>query len=195
MNTITTLEEYDGAKMRWEEIRLVKRGTPEHDERMKLLDLISAYESQLETTLPTLSEEETTTILREDFGYVPRPEEPYRTPEQWLDVYGDDIIRAMQTYSEQEIWRLQIDLANESTTRKVLINKLYHRRQEELPPGISIDPQIRLGKPCIIGTRISVGDVLVWLSAGMERAAIMDDFNLTEENITAALTFAAQVLE
>jgi uncharacterized protein (DUF433 family) len=31
---------------------------------------------------------------------------------------------------------------------------------------ISIDPDIRFGKPCIKGTRIAVVDILQWLSSG-----------------------------
>jgi len=32
---------------------------------------------------------------------------------------------------------------------------------------IEINPNIRFGKPCIKGTRISVYDVLSWLASGM----------------------------
>lgn len=63
---------------------------------------------------------------------------------------------------------------------------------EELLNYISIDNNIRFGKPCIKGTRISVGDILGWLSAGMTYAEILDDFPLLkEEHIRAALAFAA----
>jgi len=58
--------------------------------------------------------------------------------------------------------------------------------------SISIDPDIRSGKPCIRGTRITVGDILQWLASGMSVAEILDDFPLLkEEHIRAALTFAA----
>ena len=57
---------------------------------------------------------------------------------------------------------------------------------------ISIDPEIRSGKPCIKGTRITVGDILQWLASGMSIAEILDDFPLlNEEHIRAALAFAA----
>jgi uncharacterized protein (DUF433 family) len=50
----------------------------------------------------------------------------------------------------------------------------------------------RFGKPCIKGTRISVYDVLNWLSNGMSKEEIMDDFEeITEEMINACLAFAA----
>ena len=62
----------------------------------------------------------------------------------------------------------------------------------ELLSYISIDPDIRFGKPCIKGTRISVGDILQWLASGMDVQEILDDFPLLkEEHIRAALTFAA----
>lgn len=57
---------------------------------------------------------------------------------------------------------------------------------------ITINPEIRFGKPTIIGTRISVYDVLNWLANGMSIKEIIYDFpELTEENIKACLLFAA----
>jgi uncharacterized protein (DUF433 family) len=57
---------------------------------------------------------------------------------------------------------------------------------------ISINPNIRFGRPCINGTRISVGDVLGWLASGMSFDDIIYDFpELTKEQITACLAFAA----
>jgi uncharacterized protein (DUF433 family) len=32
---------------------------------------------------------------------------------------------------------------------------------------IAVDPAVRFGKPCIRGTRISVGDILGYLAGGM----------------------------
>lgn len=57
---------------------------------------------------------------------------------------------------------------------------------------ISINPDIRFGKPVITGTRISVADILSWLSTGMSFEEIIEDFpELTKEHILAALAFAA----
>lgn len=57
---------------------------------------------------------------------------------------------------------------------------------------IQIRADKRFGKPCIIGTRISVYDVLNWLSNGMSTQEIMSDFSeLIEEMINACLAFAA----
>ncbi|MCL2264973.1 MAG: DUF433 domain-containing protein [Treponema sp.] len=58
---------------------------------------------------------------------------------------------------------------------------------------IGIDPKIRFGKPCIKGTRITVGDILQWLSGGMTEQEIMDDYpELQKIHIRAALAFAAE---
>jgi Uncharacterized conserved protein len=63
---------------------------------------------------------------------------------------------------------------------------------EKLVQYISIDPDIRFGKPCIKGTRIAVVDILQWLSSGMSFQDILDDYPvLLEIHIRAALSFAA----
>jgi uncharacterized protein (DUF433 family) len=65
--------------------------------------------------------------------------------------------------------------------------------QEELLKYIVIDHDIRFGKPCIKGTRITVGDILQWLSEGISIAEILDDYPLLKEvHIKAALAFAAR---
>ena len=57
---------------------------------------------------------------------------------------------------------------------------------------IVINSEIRFGKPTIIGTRITVADILSWLATGMSNEAILEDFpELTNESILAALSFAA----
>jgi len=57
---------------------------------------------------------------------------------------------------------------------------------------ISINPEIRFGKPCIKGTRIAVRDILGWLASEMTIEEIIEDFPpLTRGDILAALEFAA----
>ena len=57
---------------------------------------------------------------------------------------------------------------------------------------ISVDPEVRNGKPCIKGTRITVYDVLEYLAGGMTEAEIVADFQgLKADDIRACLAFAA----
>lgn len=57
---------------------------------------------------------------------------------------------------------------------------------------ITVEPGKRGGRPCIRGMRITVGDVLGWLAAGMSGAEIIEDFpELTETDILACLAFAS----
>jgi uncharacterized protein (DUF433 family) len=57
---------------------------------------------------------------------------------------------------------------------------------------ITIDPEVRSGKPCIRGTRITVYDILEYLAGGMTEDQILADFpSLRREDIRAALEFAA----
>ncbi|MFN4913808.1 MAG: DUF433 domain-containing protein [Sphingomonadales bacterium] len=57
---------------------------------------------------------------------------------------------------------------------------------------IEIDPNIRFGKPCVKGTRITVYDVLGWMASGMSIPEIIEDYpELNEEQIRACLGYAA----
>ena len=57
---------------------------------------------------------------------------------------------------------------------------------------ITIDPEVRFGKPCVRGTRLTVGDVLSYLASGMTEDEILADFpQLTRDDIRACLAFAA----
>lgn len=59
-------------------------------------------------------------------------------------------------------------------------------------PYITINSQIRFGKPTIIGTRITVFDILYWMSNGMTINEIIEDFpELSENQIKACLSYAA----
>ena len=58
---------------------------------------------------------------------------------------------------------------------------------------IRINPEKRFGKPCVRETRITVYDVLGWLSSGMTYNDILADFpELTQQDILACLAFASQ---
>jgi uncharacterized protein (DUF433 family) len=57
---------------------------------------------------------------------------------------------------------------------------------------ITIEPGKRGGRPTVRRTRISVGDVLGWLAAGMTHEQIIADYpELSETDIRACLAYAA----
>lgn len=57
---------------------------------------------------------------------------------------------------------------------------------------IEINSEIRFGKPILIGTRITVFDVLNWLANGMSIDEIIKDFpELNKIQIKACFSYAA----
>lgn len=61
---------------------------------------------------------------------------------------------------------------------------------------ITIQNDKRSGRPCVRGTRITVGDVLGWLASGMTEAEILADYKpLTGEDIRACLAYAASEVD
>jgi len=57
---------------------------------------------------------------------------------------------------------------------------------------ITLEPGKRFGKPCIRSLRMTVGDVLEYLAAGMSFDEILADFpDLEREDILACLAYAA----
>jgi uncharacterized protein (DUF433 family) len=60
-------------------------------------------------------------------------------------------------------------------------------------PGISMDPGIRFGKPCLAGTRIDVVTVVGALAAGESFEAVEQAYDLTYQQVLDALRYAAHV--
>lgn len=60
---------------------------------------------------------------------------------------------------------------------------------------ISIDPKIQHGKPVIRGTRVPVARVVGGLAGGMSYEEIMREYEISREDILAALRFAANLIE
>jgi len=63
----------------------------------------------------------------------------------------------------------------------------------EIFPGISIDPDVRFGKPCITGTRMDVATVVGLFAAGETVETVSSEYQLSVEQIRAALAYAAHV--
>ena len=63
-------------------------------------------------------------------------------------------------------------------------------------PRITIEPGKRDGKPCIRGMRITLNDVLGWLSHGMTEEEILDEHpGLQKEDFPAVYAFAAEMAD
>ena len=57
------------------------------------------------------------------------------------------------------------------------------------------NPDILVGKPTVKGTRISVELILGWLASGWTHQMILESYpQLTDEDILAALAFAAEMM-
>jgi len=67
-------------------------------------------------------------------------------------------------------------------------------RMREILPGILIDPEIRGGKPVIKGTRVPVDILSGKLAGGATYEEVMQEYDLTREQIFAALRYQAVVL-
>jgi len=59
---------------------------------------------------------------------------------------------------------------------------------------IVIDKNIRHGKPVITGTRVPVDIVLGSLAGGMSYEEICEDYEITEQDIRAAMEYAAKIV-
>jgi len=60
---------------------------------------------------------------------------------------------------------------------------------------IAIDPKVCHGKPVIRGTRTPVAIVVGSLAAGMSFEDVQREYDLTMEDIRAALKFASDLVE
>lgn len=60
---------------------------------------------------------------------------------------------------------------------------------------IEINPLIQHGRPVIRGTRVPVVRVLGELAGGTPREDIVREYGITEDDIRAALVFAAELVE
>ncbi len=64
-----------------------------------------------------------------------------------------------------------------------------------IAPRIGVDPEVRFGKPVIAGTRVPVSVIVGAVAAGDSWSEVAQQYGITEEDVRAALTYAAQRLE
>jgi len=60
----------------------------------------------------------------------------------------------------------------------------------EIAPRIVVDPSVRFGKPVIRGTRVTVTSILAKLAGGMSVEELMQEYDLLQADILAALHYA-----
>jgi uncharacterized protein (DUF433 family) len=59
---------------------------------------------------------------------------------------------------------------------------------------ITIDPEVRFGKPCIRGHRITVQEILEWLSAGSSPQQILAEYpQLEPDDFLAVYAYSAKL--
>lgn len=67
--------------------------------------------------------------------------------------------------------------------------------EEKLLNRIVVNPKVMVGKPVIKGTRIPVDAIIKRFAGGMSLREILEEYpNLKEEDVKAALEYAARVL-
>jgi uncharacterized protein (DUF433 family) len=64
-----------------------------------------------------------------------------------------------------------------------------------IAPRVAVDPLIRFGKPVIQGTRVPVSVVVGAVASGDSWEEIAREYGINEEDIRAALAYAASRLE
>jgi uncharacterized protein (DUF433 family) len=65
----------------------------------------------------------------------------------------------------------------------------------EIVPGVTADPQVAFGKPVIEGTRVPVVLVLGQLAGGVTVAELCGQYDLTHDQVFAAMRYAAWLAE
>lgn len=60
---------------------------------------------------------------------------------------------------------------------------------------IIIDPEIQHGKPIIRGTRVPVVRILGGLAGGMTQEEVCQEYEVTPEDVRAALEYATELIE
>ena len=63
----------------------------------------------------------------------------------------------------------------------------------EVFPGISMDPDVRFGTPCLTGTRIDVATILGALAAGESADTVAAEYSLSIDQVRSALAYVAHV--
>lgn len=65
----------------------------------------------------------------------------------------------------------------------------------EIAHYISVDPTVHHGTPVITGTRVPISIIIGSLASGMSKEEVMQEYELTQTQIEAALSYAAELVK
>ncbi|HEV7126816.1 MAG TPA: DUF433 domain-containing protein [Ktedonobacterales bacterium] len=66
---------------------------------------------------------------------------------------------------------------------------------KEVFPGITVDPAVQHGRPCLAGTRTPVVSIVGALAGGSSLEQVTLDYFVTEDQIRAALAYVTHMLD
>ena len=108
-------------------------------------------------------------------------------PRGTLDLVGSQPPAAIQTPSLH-----QTQAGSESIVQGPPI-EAEEAIATQIYPGITMDPSVRFGKPCIAGTRIDVATVVGAVGADDSLEAVQEAYGLNRDQVLAAVRYAAHV--
>jgi len=65
----------------------------------------------------------------------------------------------------------------------------------EVFPGITMDPEVREGKPCLAETSVDVATIVGALGIGQSFSDVQEAYQLTFEQVLTALRYASYVTD
>lgn len=66
---------------------------------------------------------------------------------------------------------------------------------KEIAPGITIDQDVRFGKPVIKGTRVPIDLILGKIAGGMTIEEVAEEYGLKKPEILNALRYAMEIIK
>ena len=67
-------------------------------------------------------------------------------------------------------------------------------QEKQIFEYIAVDPAVRFGKPVIAGTRVPVDLIVGKIAGGMTAEDVMQEYDLTKEQVQATLKYAAYLV-
>ncbi len=73
-------------------------------------------------------------------------------------------------------------------------SRIDHNMKRIIIDNITVDPNIRFGKPVIAGTRVPVDLIVGKIAGGMAIDEVAREYDLTREQVLAAVGYAAEIV-